>query len=86
MRSTNLGYGNKSDFTKGDIQKPGPDRYNTVSIFDSSNPNIKGSTFSLGREVTYPQLLKKEQWIIWLNIFIITQLCVFLVNKTLFLN
>ena len=50
MRSTGLGKGTKSDFTKGDKNKPGPDKYKTKSAFDLSNSKAKGISFKLGRE------------------------------------
>ncbi|EGR28685.1 hypothetical protein IMG5_170690 [Ichthyophthirius multifiliis] len=49
-RSTGFGKGNKSDFTKMDKNKPGPDRYKVSSIFDKEQSKQKGIAFKLGRQ------------------------------------
>ncbi|KAL4454301.1 hypothetical protein ABPG74_012258 [Tetrahymena malaccensis] len=60
-RSTGLGFGYKSDFTKGDLDKPGPDRYSVISIFEVENSKKKGFTFSLGREkIKFRQILPSK--------------------------
>ena len=46
-RGTNLGYGNKSDFTKCDKYIPGPTNYEIRSTFEVPKA---GGKFGLGRE------------------------------------
>jgi hypothetical protein len=49
-RTTALGYGIKTDFTKSDFNKPGPGFYESKSTFELNKRKNKGSSFSVGRD------------------------------------
>jgi len=48
-RGAALGYGRKSDFTRSDKDKPGPDQYNIKGKFDMNQFLLKGPSMALVR-------------------------------------
>jgi len=69
-----MGFGTKCDFTKGDLNKPGPDRYSVISVFSQDNSKKRGCTFSLGRDVK--QLHNRFKIHLKIKVFIAFQLCI----------
>jgi hypothetical protein len=53
LRSAGFGYGFKSDFTKSDKYRPGPQNYELPSCFERNKTEMKGVKFGYGREEAF---------------------------------